>query len=72
MSNARIRVVNVKKSQLNVPDKKDLPMMLDLNSEFTWKRNVDVLATFKKAGWTPPSEYRDDYYFLANRVERGE
>ena len=71
MKDTRVKLVNVKRSQLNVPDKEDLPMMLDLNSEFKWKRGVDVQATFRNAGWTPPSEYRDDYFFLANRVEKG-
>lgn len=71
MSNARAKVVSVKPSGVDVPDKKSLPMMLDLNSKFTWKRGVDVLATFKKLGWQPPSEYRDDYHFSDIRKEKG-
>jgi hypothetical protein len=33
------------------------------NSRFVYKSGSDVLATWKKTGWTPPSEYRKDYLF---------
>lgn len=32
-----------------------------------WTRGANVMATFKRYGWTPPSEYRNDYFFKINR-----
>jgi hypothetical protein len=32
-----------------------------------WTRGADVLGTFKRTGWTPPTEYRNDYNFRINR-----
>jgi hypothetical protein len=33
-----------------------------------WTSGSDVLATWKRTGWIPPSEYRDDYFFKTNRL----
>lgn len=42
-------------------------MVLDKNSKFVYKRGSDVMKTFKKYGFIPPSEYRNDYLFKKNR-----
>jgi hypothetical protein len=50
-----------------------IPMMLDKNSRFVYTGGSDVLKTFKKYGFVPPSEYRDDYLFKLNReTSKGE
>lgn len=33
------------------------------NSKFIYKSGSDVMATWKKTGWIPPSLYRMDYLF---------
>lgn len=38
-------------------------LALDRESKFVYKSGADVLATWKKQGWQPPSEYRTDYEF---------
>jgi hypothetical protein len=43
------------------PETKHLAMSKD--SVFTYKTGSDVMSTWKKTGWTPPSEYRTDYLF---------
>lgn len=35
----------------------------DKNSKFVYKGGSDVIATWKKYGWVPPSEIRKDYEF---------
>ena len=42
-------------------------MVLDKNSKFVYKRGSDVMKTFKKYGFVPPTEYRNDYLFKKNR-----
>ena len=39
----------------------------DLNSTFIYQSGADVQKTWRKYGWTPPSEYRSDYEFAKNR-----
>lgn len=36
---------------------------LDPKGGFVYKSGSDVIATFKKLGWKPPTEYRTDYEF---------
>ena len=38
-------------------------LALNQHGNFTYKSGSDVLATFKKYGWTPPSEVRKDFNF---------
>jgi hypothetical protein len=33
------------------------------DSVFNYKSGADVVATWKKTGWVPPSEYRTDFLF---------
>ena len=39
----------------------------DQNSGFVYQSGADVQKTWKKYGWTAPSEYRNDYEFAKNR-----
>lgn len=32
-----------------------------------WTRGADVMGTWKRYGFVPPSEYRNDYFFEINR-----
>ena len=36
-----------------------------------WTRGADVMATWKRFGFRPPTEYRNDFLFKLNR-EAGE
>lgn len=43
------------------------PMAITKNSRFVYSKGSDVMKTFKRYGFTPPSEYRNDYLFKKNR-----
>ena len=49
------------------PIAKKVPMALDKNSKFVYTKGADVMKTFKRFGFVPPTEYRDDYLFKLNR-----
>ena len=34
---------------------------------FVYRKGADVTSTWRRYGWTPPSEYRNDYEFKKNR-----
>ncbi len=34
---------------------------------FVYMKGSDVQATWRKYGWTPPTEYRNDFEFKKNR-----
>jgi len=34
---------------------------------FKWSSGADVQKIWKRYGWRPPSEYREDYLFAQNR-----
>jgi hypothetical protein len=38
-----------------------------INSIFKYTSGGNVQAVWRKYGWIPPSEYRDDYLFKQNR-----
>lgn len=44
--------------------------LMDVNSTFKYTPGSDVQAVWRKYGWVPPSEYRDDYMFKINREAR--
>ena len=48
------------------------PMALDKNSKFVYTKGADVLKTFKRFGFVPPTEYREDYLFKKNRENSNE
>lgn len=37
------------------------------NSHFIWTSGSDVQKVWRKYGWIPPSEYRQDFLFAKNR-----
>ena len=38
-----------------------------MNPFFVYKKGSDVQLLWRKHGWTPPTEYRNDYEFAKNR-----
>lgn len=36
---------------------------------FVFKKGANVQQTWRKHGWAPPTEYRNDYDFKKNREE---
>jgi hypothetical protein len=51
----------------DVPKEKRLPMMIDTNSKFVYTGGADVMKIFRRYGFVPPTEYREDYLFKLNR-----
>ena len=49
------------------PKERKQAMAIDTNSKFVYTGGSDVLKTFKRYGFVPPTEYRDDYLFKINR-----
>ena len=47
--------------------KKPAPMATDTNSTFVYQSGADVQKTWRKYGWTPPTEYRTDFEFGKHR-----
>jgi hypothetical protein len=47
--------------------KKKMPLLLDLNSRFVYASGSDVMKLWKRYGFVPPSEVRNDYLFKINR-----
>ena len=42
-------------------------MAIDKNSTFVYTGGADVMKTFRRYGFTPPSETRTDFLFAKNR-----
>jgi hypothetical protein len=51
----------------DLPKERKPVMALDKESTFRWTACSDVLRTWRKHGFVPPSEYRNDYLFKLNR-----
>jgi len=51
---------------------KRLPMMIERGSKFVYTKGSDVMKTFKRYGFVPPTEYRNDYLFKKNREMNNE
>ena len=47
-------------------------LLADRNSTFKYTPGGNVQATWRKYGWVPPSEYREDYLFKIHRDFQGE
>jgi hypothetical protein len=43
------------------------PLAIERGSKFVYSNGSDVMKTFKRFGFVPPSEYRNDYLFKKNR-----
>lgn len=56
----------VGQEKLIVPDVEHDQHMSPLDN-FRWTSGADVQAVWRKHGWQPPSEHRDDYLFKRNR-----
>jgi hypothetical protein len=48
------------------------PFAIDANSAFIYTNGSDVMKTFKRYGFVPPTEYRNDYLFKKNREMNNE
>jgi hypothetical protein len=56
-----------------VKEERKQAMATDTNSKFVYTGGSDVMKTFKRYGFVPPTEYRDDYLFKINReASKGE
>ena len=55
-----------------VAEKPKPAMATDTNSKFVYTTGADVQKIWRKHGWTPPSEYRNDYLFKKNREMKHE
>lgn len=42
---------------------------VSLLDDFKWRPGANVQAIWRKYGWVPPTEYREDYLFKHNREE---
>lgn len=51
---------------------KRAPLALGLGSKFVYSKGSDVMKTFKRHGFVPPTEYRNDYLFKKNREMNNE
>lgn len=49
---------------------KKTPLATDTNSTFVYQSGADVQKTWRKYGWTPPTEYRTDYEFGKHKEKR--
>lgn len=51
----------------NEPQKPSFQYAVESNSKFVWTTGADVMKTWKRHGFVPPTEYRDDFFFKKNR-----
>lgn len=51
---------------------KKAPLMLEKNSKFIYTKGADVMKTFKRYGFIPPTETRNDFLFKKNREMNNE
>ena len=57
----------VGKEQMIVPDVYQGEHKINPLDNFKWTSGANVQAIWRKYGWTPPSETRNDYLFRQNR-----
>jgi len=50
--------------------KQEQEFLADQKSRFVWTTGSDVQKVWRKHGWLPPSEYREDFLFSKNRGEK--
>jgi hypothetical protein len=67
MKDTLMKLVGFKNETRKKKIDKQAPMAVDLNSTFVYQTGSDVQRTWRKYGWTPPTEYRSDYEFAKNR-----
>jgi hypothetical protein len=49
------------------PKAKKPALATDINSKFVYSNGSDVMKTWKRFGFIPPSEVRNDFLFKKNR-----
>jgi hypothetical protein len=54
------------------PKVKRLALATDTNSKFVYSNGSDVMKTWKRFGFVPPSEVRNDFLFKKNREMKDE
>lgn len=59
----------VGQDKLVVPDVRE-NMRISPMDNFKWVAGANVQAVWRKYGWTPPSEKRNDYLFKQNREKK--
>jgi hypothetical protein len=69
MKNTLMQLTGIKSIQKQEKLKEPLPMAIDRDSRFVYASGSNVMGTWKKYGFIPPTEYRDDYMFGKNREE---
>lgn len=69
MKETLLKLTGIKSVQKQEKLKSPLPLALDRNSKFVYASGANVMGTWKKYGFVPPTEYRDDYMFGKNREE---
>jgi hypothetical protein len=69
MKNILMKLTGVKSVQKQEKLKEPLPLAIDRDSKFVYASGSNVMGTWKKYGFIPPTEYRDDYMFGKNREE---
>jgi hypothetical protein len=67
MKDTLMKLVGFKNETRKKNIDRQAPMAVDLNSTFVYQTGADVQRTWRKFGWTPPTEYRSDYEFAKNR-----
>jgi len=67
MKDTLMKLVGFKNETRKKKIDRQAPMAVDLNSTFVYQTGSDVQRTWRKYGWTPPTEYRSDYEFAKNR-----
>lgn len=63
----KLKAVDVNKIVVNKP-----PLAIEKGSKFVYSNGSDVMKTFKRYGFVPPSEVRNDYLFKKNREMKDE
>ena len=55
-----------------IPKEKKPAFATDTNSKFVYSNGSDVMKTWKRFGFIPPSEVRNDFLFKKNRENKNE
>lgn len=66
-----ITLRKLKSVEVNEAPKKP-PLAIERGSKFVYTKGADVLKTFKRFGFVPPTEYREDFLFKKNREMNNE
>ena len=61
---------NYKRRRAMENQKQEQEFLTDQKSRFVWTTGSDVQKVWRKHGWLPPSEYREDFLFSKNRGEK--